>query len=67
MRKQEITIGDHNKFQMIKSNDLNTANQEVIVSGNVCVPEDEQLYCCESIIDPAKGSINNNLLQLVDL
>jgi hypothetical protein len=65
MRKQEITIGDHNKFQMIKKGQFNfnlgslntvsrSVDQEVKVSGKVCVPAGEQY-----ITEPLQRSAND--------
>ena len=31
------------------------ANREVVVPGKVCIPEGEQLHCCESLIEPAEN------------
>ena len=31
------------------------ANREFVVPGKVCVPEGEQLHCCESLIEPAEN------------
>jgi hypothetical protein len=71
MQKQEITIGDHNKFQMVrkgqfgclKVGSLNTVtnpvNQEVKVPRKVCVPAGEQLLWCENITEPIQRSADD--------
>ena len=68
---QEITIGDYNKFQMVRKGHFGClravtcmwstatipANRDLVVPGKVCVPESEQLHCCESLIEPAENKI----------
>jgi hypothetical protein len=71
MRKQMITNGDHNTFQMIRKGHwgcfrvgtLNNVaiplNQEVRVTGKVCVPAGEQLLCCENSTESIQRSAND--------
>jgi hypothetical protein len=71
MQKQEITIGDHNKFQMVRKGQFGCfkvgilnivtipAIQEVKVPGKVSVSAGEHLLCCENITDPVQRSAND--------
>lgn len=68
---QELCIGKFNKFHMEKKGHFGCfrvvnmnqvtipANQEVIVSGQICVPKGECLYNCDGIIEPVERDRND--------
>ena len=71
LRKQEITIGDFNKFQMVRKGHFRCfrvvtpstiripAKPEVVVPEKVSTPESEQQSCFKSIIEPTFDKAND--------